>query len=939
MVRPIGGSAREICGVLKTLANTLAYSLPHERIQASKFPLPDPNSVQDHTAVRLLMQAARLLLRDGAAPFRSFGHLSVRPRPYQCVPLLMALRLETVRLLIADDVGIGKTIEAAMIAREMLDRGLIQRIAVLCPPYLCDQWQKELAEKFHIEAAVIRSGTVARLERQTPADRSIFEHHRHFVASIDLVKGDRYRAAFLQYCPELVIVDEVHGAAQPAGGKHARAQQLRHELLCDVAKNTKRHLILLTATPHCGLEEPFLSILGLLRPEFRTLNLSSLTDSQREQLAKHFIQRRRADVQHWMGKETRFPVRDVTNAEQPYSFSPDYLQLYEDVYEFARQMVQSAVTLTGWRRRMRFWSALALLRCVASSPAAAEAALLKRATAGAPGAIPLEALDSASDEELEAAFHPVVHDPTDAEAVADTGPASVFDAQEQDNSWPEADRRRLRDFARRARGLRGQPDAKLQKLIEVITGLLDEGYHPIVWCRYLATADYVAEELQRRFPHARIASITGALSEDERKLKVAELCQAPRRVLVATDCLSEGINLQEHFNAVVHYDLPWNPNRLEQREGRVDRFGQPSEKVKAVLIYGRDNPVDGAVLEVLLRKARQIHRTLGIYVPVPMDSESVLEAVLNSLFAQARSDRAQLTLFDEAGEANHLTKLVHEKWGIAAEREKETRSRFAQRAIKPEEIERELAETDAVLGRPEDVAAFLQDAAQRLGFTLRRLRNGVVEIHTLQLPPAVRQRIGTVPDWWKITFESPTPENATFIGRNHPLIEGLAEHIFDLAFHPPNSAAPAARCGAICTDAVQKRTTLYLLRLRFLIHETNGNAPTLAEETITWVFEGAPPNSTPLPPDHARRLLDTAAPVANLDPAEKRRALADALAAWPAVEPDIRQLITDRAKHLQATHQRVRQLLKHASTRFEPHFPPDLLGILVLVPKLPEAKP
>ncbi|MCX7915853.1 MAG: helicase, partial [Verrucomicrobiae bacterium] len=156
LLRPIGGSTREICGVLKTLANTLAYSLPHERIQASKFPLPDPNSVQDHTAVRLLMQAARLLLRDGAAPFRSFGHLSVRPRPYQCVPLLMALRLETVRLLISDDVGIGKTIEAAMIAREMLDRGLIQRIAVLCPPYLCDQWQKELAEKFHIEAAVIR---------------------------------------------------------------------------------------------------------------------------------------------------------------------------------------------------------------------------------------------------------------------------------------------------------------------------------------------------------------------------------------------------------------------------------------------------------------------------------------------------------------------------------------------------------------------------------------------------------------------------------------------------------------------------------------------------------------------------------------------------------------------------------------------------------------
>jgi len=303
LLRPIGGSGREVCGVVKPLADLMAYEAPHERIKPAQFPLPSPEDVQDHAAVRLLLESARLLLRDGAAPFRSLGHLSVRPRPYQFVPLVMALRQPTVRLLIADDVGVGKTIEAALIARELLDRGTVHRAAVLCPPYLCEQWQRELAEKFHIEAVVIRAGTVARLERQTPQDRSIFQHFRHFVASIDTVKGDHYKAAFLQHCPDLVLVDEAHGAAQPPAGR-ASAQQQRHALLLDLAKKPDRSLILLSATPHSGVESSFQSLLGLLRPDFRFLSLAALSEAQMATLARHFVQRRRADVQHWMGEDT-----------------------------------------------------------------------------------------------------------------------------------------------------------------------------------------------------------------------------------------------------------------------------------------------------------------------------------------------------------------------------------------------------------------------------------------------------------------------------------------------------------------------------------------------------------------------------------------------------------------------------------------------------------
>jgi len=943
LLRPIGGSTREVCGVLKPLADAMLETLPFEEIKSARFPLPDPATSQDHVSVRLTLDAARLLLREGSAPFRSLGHLSFRPRPYQFVPLVMALRLPTVRVLIADDVGVGKTIEAGLIARELLDRGEVRRIAVLCPPYLCDQWHKELAEKFHIDAPVIRSGTVSRLERQTPPDRSIFEHCRHFVASIDMIKGDRYRASFLQHCPRLLIVDEVHGAARPPGGRRGRGQQQRHGLLRDLASDGARHLIMLTATPHSGVEEPFMSLLGLLQEQFESWNLAALTTDQRVELARHFVQRRRADVKRWLGETTPFPERD--SIEEHYKFTKEYQRFYRDVYDFARDVVQSAETLTGWKRRMRFWSALALLRCVTSSPAAAETALMKRVKGDDADVLPPEVVESDQTEELDGTFEPMLYDPTEAEAVVDAPPGTVFEAQEQDPDWQDADRKRLREFAKQASKLKGKSDAKLAKLTTLVKELLKEGYQPIVWCRYIATADYVAAQLQRELQGRRskvqVTAASGALSDDQRRLKVEELSEAPQRVLVATDCLSEGINLQDHFTAVIHYDLPWNPNRLEQREGRVDRFGQTADTIKAVLLYGEDNPVDGAVLDVLLRKARAIHRHLGIHVPIPMNSETVMETVLQSLFAGARYDQAQLTLFDQTQDASALVQDVHERWEEAADRERESRSRFAQRAVKPEEVAEALSETDDILGNPAAVQAFLLEASQRVGFPFRRQSKGVWSLGVGDdLPPPVRLRLGDVPDPWPITFESPTPEDIDYVGRNHPLVEGLAEHVMDMAFHPPDGGSPATRCGVIRSDGVGKRTTLLLLRLRFLIHEraakseqgASEDLPSLGEETLVWGFTGSPPQIDALDLDEARQTLDEIKPTANVSPTEKQRVLDETLAGWDELQKPLNALLRDRSRELRDSHRRVRSLLKQSQIRIEPQTPPDLLGIVVVLP-------
>lgn len=931
LLRPIGGSSRETCGVSKALADEMAYSLPFERISPATFPKPDPDSAQDHAAVRLLLDASRLLLRDGAAPFRSLGHLSVRPRPYQFVPLLMALRLDAVRMLVADDVGVGKTIEGALIARELLDRGEVRRLAVLCPPYLCDQWQRELEEKFQIESVVIRSGTVARLERLCPVDKSIFQHHQHFIASIDTVKGERYRSNFLQHCPELVIVDEAHGSARPPGDSRSRSQQQRHELLSQLADNPNRHLILLTATPHSGVETSFLSLLGLLKPRFAELSLADLGESERDELARHFVQRRRPDLKHWMGIDTPFPERDPVEA--PYEFSKPYREFYQDVYDFARGLVQSADGLSGNRARMRFWSALALMRAVSSSPAAAEATLIKRAGAEDDGS---SDLFDASTEEFEKQFEPLVYDPTEAEAVVDAPPTAVLDAQRQDAGFPDKERRKLAAFAKRAGSLKGKDDSKLAAMTETVKACLRDGYNPILWCRFIPTTEYVAEHLQKalakEFKKVAVAAVNGTSPPDERRLKIEELGEADERVLVATDCLSEGINLQEQFNAVIHYDLPWNPNRLEQREGRVDRFGQLSSTVRTVLLYGQDNPVDGAVLDVLIRKAKDIHRDLGIHVAVPVDSETIMETVLKSVFASTYSGVGQLQLFDDSDIAKKVIQRFHYQMDLAAEREKESRSRFAQRRIKPGEVQKELEETDAILGDPDAVRRFLLETSQRMGFGLREKKGGVWELDVPSLPPAVRQSLGDVPDKLQIAFDTPVPEDVVYVGRSHRLVETLAEHIIDQAFYPASDHPPASRCGVISTDAVSRRTTLLQLRLRYLTYERGDDTPNLAEETLVWGYRGLPPDIETLDLDEAGDLMQTAEPVANLSPQMKAEVLEEVLADWDDLHAELEELLTRRAERLMQSHQRVRSITKAGRIRIEPQMPPDLLGVLVLMP-------
>ena len=272
-LRPLGGADDEVTALLTSL----------EEVQPATFDLPDPSLIGDYRSARLLRAAVRLGFRASAGPFRSFAKINVEPRPYQLVPLLMALKLDPVRLLLADDVGIGKTIEALLIARELLDRGEIRRLAVLCPPQLAEQWQSELSEKFHIEADLVLSSTASRLERALRAGESIFDRYDFTVVSTDFIKSDRRRHEFLRTAPDFIIVDEAHTVVHAYDGRGGKHQ--RFELVKTLAEDPQRHLLLVTATPHSGKEEAFRALLALLNPDFADLP-EDLSGSANQQIRR-----------------------------------------------------------------------------------------------------------------------------------------------------------------------------------------------------------------------------------------------------------------------------------------------------------------------------------------------------------------------------------------------------------------------------------------------------------------------------------------------------------------------------------------------------------------------------------------------------------------------------------------------------------------------------
>ena len=305
-------------------------------------------------------------------------------------------------------------------------------------------------------------------------------------------------------------------------------------------------------------------------------------------------------------------------------------------------------------------------------------------------------------------------------------------------------------------------------------------------------------------------SVTGHLPPAEREARIDALADGGGLfVLVCTDCLSEGINLQEHFDAVLHYDLAWNPTRHEQREGRVDRFGQRRRQVRVVTYYGTDNAIDGVILDVLIRKHKSIKSDLGVAVAVPASAEQMAETLFEgALFREQAGAAAQQLPLDFIDDLDLDAKKqdLHAEWENARNREKASRSRFAQHTLHPEVVAAELERVRAAIGGSQDVARFFTAVLHSANVPARM--NGRIEIRVShETPRTLRQAIGRE-ERFAGRFDLPLAEGEIHLGRTSPVVEGLASWTLDQALDPESldaGGSVAARCGAIVTKEVSVR--------------------------------------------------------------------------------------------------------------------------------------
>jgi len=525
-----------------------------------------------------------------------------------------------------------------------------------------------------------------------------------------------------------------------------------------------------------------------------------------------------------------------------------------------------------------------------------------------------------------------VFDLSDADSIEGLDIVPGSDASELEEDQQERTHRRLLDMAREAEKLSDKADTKLQKAIEIVKDLLKDGFRPILFCRFIPTAEYVAEHLRGATRGVEVMAVTGLLPPAERELRVQQLAEADKHVLVATDCLSEGINLQEHFDAVVHYDLSWNPTRHEQREGRVDRFGQGKEEVRAVTYYGIDNQIDGVVLDVLLRKHRNIRNSLGISVPVPVNTDDIVEAIFEGLLLRERSGGAieqYLPGFEEYMKPKKED--LYGQWDSATDRERRSRTMFAQEGIKVDDVSRELEAAREAVGLSVDVASFVKQSLRSHGAIVRE--DDPIPVDLAEVPRALKDVLALEHDQFKATFVMPVKGKELYLTRTHPLVENLATYVMDTALDGAVGSI-AKRCGAIRTKQVETRTTLLLLRLRYhlITARENEEKTLLAEEVLPVAFAGAPDQAQWLDLETAEMLV-TAEPDANIHPQQATQFIQRVIEGMEILQPRLEAVAQERSEALLQSHRRVRDAAKHTGRyRVEPKFPVDILGIYIYLP-------
>ncbi|MCJ7447603.1 MAG: DEAD/DEAH box helicase [Bacteroidales bacterium] len=342
-----------------------------ENINEQRFEQIDAALPGDLSAQRLLLRAYQFDLIHGSAPFLSLHRSSVVPYNYQMVPLVLALEKPDCRMLIGDDVGLGKTIEAGLIISELIQRGKVKRVLFLTPANLKPQWKEALDYFFHIKATIIDSFTRKEFEKELPAGANPWQYFQFVIASLDYAKSPDIKQQISEQAWDLMLVDEVHLCACPHSNAKASKQQKRYELVRDLSSKVSNTL-LLTATPHSGYSDSFASILEMINPEIVIRHKSGEISFDKTKARFNVIQRNRPKLEGWykkQGKKSPFPKRDQKEVIIKPRPSGKLIQLLDAVERYGDFILTSARKDDSYKtKNIANWVAIHLQKRAISSP-------------------------------------------------------------------------------------------------------------------------------------------------------------------------------------------------------------------------------------------------------------------------------------------------------------------------------------------------------------------------------------------------------------------------------------------------------------------------------------------------------------------------------------------------------------------------------------------
>ena len=565
-----------------------------------KVALPDPGGFDAPENLDAFLDAVRwgaastADLKNIQSPFRS----GIEIEDYQLDPVVRAIQMPRVNLLIADDVGLGKTIEAGMVALELIIRHRARKLLVVCPPSLQIQWRDQMRDKFGLDFRIVDSSLLRDLRRRRGIHVNPWSHFPRLITSIDFLKRERPLRLFRETLPshgepiyprkyDLLIVDEAHNCAPSGAGKYA-SDSLRTQALRELAPHFE-HKLFLTATPHNGYKESFSALLELLDNQ----RFSRGTEPDRKQLDAVMVRRLKSDkafaFDH-LGRR-RFPPRILESIEVPYTDEEKtihaalrhYTELRSSRAADHAERFATEFVLKTLKKRM-FSCPAAFLTTLEQHEKSLQSARRKVAR---PSYKTLQVELDRMEEEY-------ADDSDYDEATADAlDTATRLFSEPTDNE--QALLKQMKDWAKRARG---QRESKVMQLVAWLKEHLKPGgkwskERVIIFTEYRATQNWLQEVLAvEGFTDGdRLLTMYGGMDPEKREGVKASFQTSPDispvRILLATDAASEGLDFQNFCSRLIHYEIPWNPNRMEQRNGRVDRHGQKADKVQVYHFVGK----------------------------------------------------------------------------------------------------------------------------------------------------------------------------------------------------------------------------------------------------------------------------------------------------------------------------------------------------------------